>query len=685
MPQAARSVSGRRLLHSRKPASHPVMLSFDPSGQPFNTLYGDVYKSRAGALAEARQVFVAGARVVERWHARDRFTIVELGFGLGVNFLATLAAWRSDPGRCARLHFVSVEGHPLPEEDLSRAHAALGIAGPDALRLRARWPVRTPGLHRIEFDEARVTLTVAIGDVATVLPRLAVAADAFYLDGFAPDRNPAMWSEPSMKRLARIANPGATLATYSCAARVRESLAAAGFATEPLPGFGTKRQRLAGAYAPRWHTYPAPPEPIRWASRDALVVGGGIAGCATACALARRGWRVRLLERRAQVACEGSGQQAIADHLHVSPDDNPLARLTRAALLSATAPGQSSSPDRAGAAPGAADRSTSGAAAAALRRTGRLMIADDEEELRRHFATADRLRFPDSMVRALDRQQASDVAGVAVRNGGLWLPMCRTADPAALCSAWLARAAGGVEVHNNAPVARLERADSQWTLLDPHGRELGRAPLIVLANAGDAWRLAGARRSGLRRVRGQTTVLDAALLPGLRTVLGGDAYACPLPDGRVLAGSTFDDGDSLVPEAHADLSNLRRLARLLDVTGTSDDWAERAAQACSSGATGFRFVARDRLPLIGPMPDHAAVLRQAPDLIRNARLPIPVLPGLYGAFGYGSRGLLWSTLGAESIAAAVESEPEPIEADLRAAIEPGRFLRHELRRGRRPG
>ena len=660
------------------------MLSFDSDGRPFNDLYRDVYKSRAGALAEARQVFVVGAGVAERWRARERFTIVELGFGLGVNFLATLAAWRSDPGRCRRLHFVSVEGHPLTGEDIARAHDALGIAGADARRLRACWPVGTPGLHRIEFDAGRVTLTVAIGDVGAILPRLAVAADAFYLDGFAPDRNPAMWSELSMKQLARLANPGATVATYSCAAGVRDALAIAGFTTELLPGFATKRRRLAGAYAPRWHTCPRPAQPPRWASREAIVVGGGIAGCAIAAALVGRGWRVRLLERREHLACEGSGQEAIADHLHVSPDDNRLARLTRAALLLARDRDRSFEPDRQGEECDRRHHPGKGAAGSPLRRIGKLTIADDDEQLQRLFSAADTLRFPPSLLRALDRQQACDVAGVAVRNGGLWMPMCRSADPAALCASWLAQASHGLEVNNRAPVARIGRVDDRWALFDPNGRELGRSPLVVLANAGDAWRLAGARHAGLRRVRGQTTLLDAPVLTGLRTVLGGDAYACPLPDGRVLAGATFDDGDSLAPEASADLSNLRRLARLLDVPAT-EDWAERAALACSSGATGFRFVARDRLPLIGPMPDHAATLRHAPELMRNARLPLPVLGGLYGAFGYGSRGLLWATLGAELIAAAVEAEPAPIEADLVAAIEPARFLRHELRRGRRPG
>jgi len=642
----------------------PDLLSFDADGHPRSTLYDDVYKSRAGAFAEAVGVFVDGARLPERWRRAPRFTVLELGFGLGVNFLAALRTWRGDPDRSGRLHFVSLEGHLLAARELARAHEALAVEGDDARRLRERWPLPTPGLHRIAFEGGRVTLTVAIGDVDTLLPRLAVAADAFFLDGFAPDRNPAMWAATNMRRLARIAAPGATLATYSTAARVRDALHAAGFSTRVLPGVGSKRHRLAGVYDPQWPTYPPPEAAPHWPGREAIVVGAGLAGCANAAALASRGWRVRLLERCGAHATEGSAQHAVADHLHVSPDDNLLARLTRAALFLARQ--DRDAPDSA---------------------CGKLVVAEGPEESERQFATAARLAYPEGFLRALDRREASDVAGVALRGGALWLPMCRSADPSSLCAAWLARATGAAELNLNASVARIERADGQWRLFDDGGRELGRAPVVVLANAGDAWRLAGGAAGAagsLRRVRGQTTLMDGSLLRGLRTVLGGDAYACPLPDGRVLAGATFDDGDSLAAEPAADLSNLRRLARMLELSSPADEWADRAVGGCTSGRTGFRFVARDRLPLVGPMPDAALIGRRAGELMRNARLPMPVLPGLYGSFGYGSRGLLWSTLGAEVLAAAIEGEPAPIEADLLGAIEPARFLRQDLRRGRRP-
>jgi tRNA 5-methylaminomethyl-2-thiouridine biosynthesis bifunctional protein len=634
------------------------MISFDPQGLPYNTVYGDIYKSRAGAMDEAREVFVAGADVAGRWGDRERFTLLELGFGLGVNFLATLAAWRNDPHACRRLHFVSVEAHPADPASLARAHEALGVDGPDARRLREHWPLALPGLHRIDFADARVTLTIAIGHVHRILPILSVAADAFYLDGFAPARNPAMWDERTCGGLARRARPGATLATYTAAAPVRDALAAAGFEMALRRGFADKRHCLSGHYAPRWRTFAPPDAAPAWPRREALVIGAGLAGCATAASLARRGWRVRVLERRAGAAAEGSGQPVLADHLHLSPDDNPLARLTRAALLNA---GEWS----------------------AARPIGRLALAEKPENRELQRAMMARLGFPQSYARAVERDEASELAGVSLRHGGVWLPLCRVADPARLSAGWLDTADGLLRARYDATVARLERHGDDWLAIDPSGDELDRAPVIVLAVAGEASALAAADSVALRRVRGQTTFLSSGAIGPLRTVLGGDAYACPLDGGGVLAGATFDEGHDLEPTRDADLSNLRRLARLLTAPSDAEGWVETALASARPGEVGFRHVARDRLPLIGAMPDERAVRHSAAELVRNDRLPLPLLEGLYGAFGYGSRGLLWATLGAEILAAALDGEPAPVESDLLGLIDPTRFVRRLLRRGRR--
>jgi len=306
-------------------------LQFDCGGTPFSRRYGDVYASRSGALDQARHVFLGGNDLPSRWAGRAQFVIVETGFGLGVNFLATWQAWRDDPRRPRRLHFVSVERHPLQASDLIRcAPPPLGAL---AAQLARDWPPPLTGLHRLAFEAGAVTLTLGFGDARTLIPELMLGADAFYLDGFAPDRNPEVWDAALLKALARMARPDATLASWTAARAVRDSLASGGFDVELRAGFGTKRQMLAAHYAPRFRTRRhEPPSPYSGA-REAIVIGAGLAGCSSAWALARRGWQVALIEGSAGAACGASALPSGLLHPTLAADDSHAARLSRAGFL----------------------------------------------------------------------------------------------------------------------------------------------------------------------------------------------------------------------------------------------------------------------------------------------------------------------------------------------------------------
>src|SRR5690606_4065040 len=153
---------------------------------------------------------------------------------------------------------------PLSAEDLRRAHETLGVDGVDARRLRAQWPAALPGLHVVHFDDTAITLTLGFGNAVKLVPQLRLAADAFFLDGFSPARNPQMWQPQLMRALARLARPGATLATWSAAAAVRDALHDAGFEVERIRGLGEKRHRTRARYAPRWRTFEPPPQPPQW-------------------------------------------------------------------------------------------------------------------------------------------------------------------------------------------------------------------------------------------------------------------------------------------------------------------------------------------------------------------------------------------------------------------------------------
>ncbi|HVQ61141.1 MAG TPA: bifunctional tRNA (5-methylaminomethyl-2-thiouridine)(34)-methyltransferase MnmD/FAD-dependent 5-carboxymethylaminomethyl-2-thiouridine(34) oxidoreductase MnmC [Burkholderiales bacterium] len=631
--------------------------AFDAAGTPYSPEYRDIYHSADSGPGQAQHVFLGGNELPARWSGTRVFTIVETGFGLGINFLATWSAWRADPKRPERLHFVSIEKHPFTREGLSGLHARYAEFAPLAAQLQSAWPLPLPGLHRLEFEGGRVTLTLALADVADILPGLRLAADAFYLDGFAPDRNPDMWSSTMMKALARLARSGATLATYTTARAVRDALAAAGFVPELRAGFGRKRNMLAARYAPLRAARHGPPVPNAWNERRVIVVGAGMAGAAATERFAARGWRVELIERLATPATEASGIPAGVFHPHISRDDSILSRLTRAGYLFSLARWRALE---------------SAGQQLSWKNCGVLQIAKDAREEARMAATVRALGFPPGYVDYLPRASAGVKTGREVRTGGWWYADSGWMRPAALVAAQIAAAksSGNLTLHAGLAVESLEREGETWRAISPLGKVIASAPVVVLANSHDAARLVPFD-APLKRVRGQLTRLPAGSLRAPASVIAGAGHLIPDTDGGTIVGATYDfETENPEPRAEDHAGNLERLDRLLPGAAAAFDLATL------EGAVGFRCVAADRMPLIGALPDAGTARPGAPDR------EFPRLHGLFGAFAYASRGLTWAALGGELIACAVEGEPLPVEGDLADAVDPARFMLRRARRGR---
>ena len=643
----------------------PAPLAFRDDGTPFSPLHGDIDRSGPVALAPSDCGFLRGNQLPQRWSGRRVFTVLETGFGMGVDFLRTWQAWRDDPARCERLHFVAVEKHPFSRDDLRRALAAI-IADPSlaarAQALADAWPILVPGAHRIEFEGGRVVLTLVFGDVQETLPKLWLRADAFYLDGFAPAKHRDAGSPAIFKALARVAGEGATFATCSSAAEVERALAAGGFVCADVPGFAPKRAMLTGHFAPRWRVRRhEPPLPVAVRERRAIVVGAGLAGCALVERLAARGWHVTLIERHRAVAREASGNPAGVFHPLISRDDSSASRITRAGFLYALR--RWAALEASGHAP-------------ARTRNGLLHLATDDES-RAVAAALETFRCPDDYAFAVSRERAQDIAGSALATGGWFYPLGGAIDPASLCRAQCAAAGAQLDARFGVGVARIDRVGDQWRAFDEHGALIAQAEVMIVANAHDAARAAALDHAPTRLVRGQLTLVPHSPLAGLRVPVIGDGYAVPLPDDVTLTGATYeidDADDRLRPAGH--IENLERAARMLPQLATACDTAHVSN---SMGRVAFRCVTSDRLPMIGQLGDEAAARGDAQRLSGAWPLDLPRVEGLYGAFAYGSRGLVWAGLGAELIASQLEGEPWPIERELAEHVDPARFLQRALR------
>jgi tRNA 5-methylaminomethyl-2-thiouridine biosynthesis bifunctional protein len=624
---------------SRLKAIEAARLEWAADGTPRSSNYDDVYHSTEGGLEQTRHVFLAGCGLPEAWRERRKFTVLETGFGLGLNFLATWQAWREDTRRCERLHFVSTELHPFSRADLASLHAHWPELDELATQLQTAWPPLTSGFHHLVLDDGRVMLTLLFGDADETLKQFSGSVDAIFLDGFAPQKNPQLWSPALLKAITRHAAPGATLASWCVAGPVRTALQELGWAVAKRPGYAHKWQMLTASRRDR----PAPCTP----PSRAIVVGAGVAGCSVTEALARRGWRISLIERNPEPAQEASGNPAGLLHPMLARDDNLAARFSRAAYLY-----------------GLRLLKRLGHENLPWQACGILQIAEDDKDAAAQRASC--AHFPADYASWLDRRSASLCAGLEVGHGGWWFPHGAWVSPPALCRALLALAAPNTTTHYNTAVAAVRHEDGRWHALDAHGHRIAEAEHLILANAAAAQALTPDLSLTLRTIRGQLSYLPPATLRGLKVALCGAGYAIRTDD-VALVGASFieDDTDmSIRSEEHAD--NLRKLASLLP------ELPNAAAVDTLPGRVSFRAASRDRMPLVGALP--RAKLRE-----QDTLADLPRQQGLHALLGLGARGLSWGPLAGELLAAQLDGDCLPLETALVRMLDPAR---HQLRKTR---
>jgi tRNA 5-methylaminomethyl-2-thiouridine biosynthesis bifunctional protein len=577
--------------------------------------------SADGTVEQVRHVFLQGCGLPQAWASRDSFVILETGFGAGLNFLTTWAAWRDDPKRPARLHFLSVEAHPFRADDLARLHARWPAFAALSTELLANWPMLTPGFHRIALDGGRVQLTLMLGDAADCLPQLEARVDAFYLDGIAPDCNADVWQLRLFDTLVKLARSGARAATRFVGAPVYQGLTEAGFVCEKRAGFAREPDCLSARFAGR-STAAESAGP-----RHVAVIGAGVAGAATAHALAQRGVAVTVLERADTIAQGASGNPAGVFRPLVSRDDNLASRLTRAAFLHDL---------RAWAALDGIDWA----------RCGVLHLARDANVAAKQQQALADTAPPAGFARWVELDEACELANWQVASGGVFYPTAGWVVPGSLCRAWLDHPA--IQLRTGCAVARVQAGSSGWQVLGTDGAVLVEADAVVLANARDALSLAPAQIWPLNTVRGQITQLPFDCLPEIQRVIACEGYVAPCA-GRMLVGATYEhDDDDTTPRTASDLANLARLETILPGAG------ERFAANEVSGRASLRATLPDRLPIVGAIDGQA---------------------GLYVAAGYASRGVVWAGLLGEALADRITAQPLPLELELMRAIAPQRFRR----------
>lgn len=658
-----------------KPVLPHAQLAWDDQGRPYSRVFDDVYFSDKSGLEETRYVFLEQNGLRERFAALPdggRLVIGETGFGTGLNFLCAWQLFEQHAVAGARLHFVSVEKYPLSQPDLERALALWPELKSFADQLLKQYVAIHQGFQRLLLDNGRVTLTLLIGDALEQLPQLDAQIDAWFLDGFAPAKNPDMWTAELFAELARLAAPGSTLSTFTSTGWVRRLLNAAGFKMKRTPGIGHKWEILRGVFLGWPEEAPAPvmtkpwfarPTPLT-GERHALVIGAGLAGCATAASLAARGWQVSLLERHDALAQEASGNPQGVLYLKLSAHGTALSQLivsgfghTRRLLEH-------------------------------LHRgldwddCGVLQLAFNAKEAERQAQLA--AAFPEDLLHTLDQEHAQIRAGIALQSGGLFYPEGGWVHPPALC-AWQA-AHPKIRLLPHHDVLELRRVEGQWQAWEGH-KQLANAPVVVLAGAAEIKRFDFSSDLPLKRIRGQITRLpQTPASQSLSTVVCAEGYVAPARLGEHTLGASFDfNNDDLTPTTAEHAGNLQMLEEI-SVDLVARLGADALQPEALEGRAAFRCTSPDYLPIVGPLSDSQAFADAYIALSKDARqtpdIPCPWLDGLYVNSGHGSRGLITAPLSGELLAAWLDNEPLPVPRAVAEACHPNRFALRRLIRGK---
>ncbi|MFJ3371963.1 bifunctional tRNA (5-methylaminomethyl-2-thiouridine)(34)-methyltransferase MnmD/FAD-dependent 5-carboxymethylaminomethyl-2-thiouridine(34) oxidoreductase MnmC [Pseudomonas sp. NPDC086251] len=658
-----------------KPVLPHAQLDWDDQGLPRSRVFDDVYFSDKSGLEETRYVFLEQNSLQARFAALPvggRLVIGETGFGTGLNFLCAWQLFEQHAVAGARLHFVSVEKYPLSQPDLQRALALWPELKPFADQLLAQYVAIHQGFQRLVLDNGRVTLTLLIGDALEQLPQLDAQIDAWFLDGFAPAKNPDMWTAELFAELARLAAPGSTISTFTSTGWVRRLLNAAGFKMKRTPGIGHKWEILRGVFLgwPEEAAVPtatkpwfARPQPLT-GERRALVIGAGLAGCASAASLAARGWQVSLLERHDALAQEASGNPQGVLYLKLSAHGTALSQLivsgfgyTRRVLEH-------------------------------LQRgvdwddCGVLQLAFNAKEAERQAQLA--AAFSADLVHLLDQSQAQAQAGIALEHGGLFYPEGGWVHPPALCH-WQA-SSSNIQWLPHREVLELRKVADQWQAWDGDVL-LASAPVVILAGAAEIKRFAQSAELPLKRIRGQITRLaQTPQSQALATVVCAEGYVAPARLGEHTLGASFDfKSDDLTPTVAEHLGNLALLEEI------STDLAARLHALDLDpqhleGRAAFRCTSPDYLPIVGPLAEQAAFADAYAVLGKDARqvpdVPCPWHDGFYVNSGHGSRGLITAPLSGELLAAWLDNEPLPLPKAVAEACHPNRFAVRQLVRGK---
>ena len=678
--------------------SKHAQVHFNESGTPVADHFDDVYFSNDSGIDETQHVFVAGNDLAERWQQwrNPTFVIAETGFGTGLNFLVAMRAFNefraANPDHpLKRLYFITTEKFPLPQQDMQRALEAFPALKNEAQALASLYPMGLEGCHRLHFDNHSTTLDLWIGDVHELLPQwhspVNGLIDAWFLDGFAPSKNPDMWTDALFSQMARLSKTGTTFGTFTAAGIVKRGLAGVGFTIKKRNGFGRKRDMLTGVFDQDnenvQHKLRLPAGPYYRYANDSLdktskvaVVGSGLAAATACLALVKRGISTTLYFDGDTLASGASGNPQGGFYPQLHSEASIASRIQAHSFLYARQ---------------AYDHTIEHAKACGLADVAhdfcgviQLSFNDKVAERQNKLAAAD--VWPEALIKPVDSKEVSDIANLALPYSGLYIGLGGWLSPPQLVTAMIEEALQSGKltlkpnhtyVSHEAVETTKQRVQIRFNLDSAESEEVITADHLILALGAGAVNASDFDSLSLRPVRGQVEAIPTQMpIEQLNTVLCHKGYMTPVFEGRHALGSTYVKND-LSTDVRGDETEMN-LATHEQALANTD--IVQALQHDGKARAATRLGSPDHQPVVGALhnfdslKEHYTMLGVGKPLTSAPVLPSSVVSTLTCL---GSRGLTTAPLMAEVLVSSLCKEPLPLSNDLLNAVNTSRFMTRE--------
>mgnify|MGYP002739302615 FL=1 len=648
-------------------------IHFNQENTPVSDKFDDVYFSNQDGLAETHYVFLEGNQLWERWvnYQEAHFVIAETGFGTGLNFFAVTTLFREfrqkhPDSPLKRLYFISFEKYPLLLDALQQAHLAYPQFSHLAQHLQQHWLNPIQGCYRFHFDET--TLDLWFGDVAENLPQLGdymnSKIDAWFLDGFAPSKNPDMWNEQLYQQMFRFTKLQGTFATFTAASAVRKGLENAGFNIKKRKGFGKKRECLSGqktqekltALSTSWfHSQPA-----NLKEQDIAIIGGGVASLCTAISLVKRGAKITIYCEDEQTALNASGNKQGAFYPQLSDDNERNIRF----YIHAFAYGHQF-----------LQWAIQQQIEFEYEFCGVALCAYNEKAESKLNKIA-KLNLPSDLYQSLNQTELSEKVGLPLPFGGAFIPKGAWLAPRQLVQhAFAFLEKKGVQIKTSQKATELSQTENGWQITTAENETFCHE-VVVLANGHKLTEFEQTQKLPLYPVRGQVSQIPTSeKLLKLKTVLCYDGYLTPVDQAKTshcIGASHVRDNATREFSLTEQQENQQKIQQNIP-----EEWTKEVDTSGNLARIGVRCSVRDLTPIIGAVPHFSAQQTQYQNLFNLRRREQPIeqaenYPNLYLIGALGSRGLTSAPFLGETLASLIYGEPLPMSEDLIHNLMPNR-------------